>query len=306
MGGELSAVSPSGISGDLGTKVSFTIMTYSNDRQIKALSFENIKSFDRIRTLVITGNQNRDEEILGALHRLGLNVTITTFQRSTVSQIRANMNFPEEKYNLVIIFDDEEFNGFEAARVIWENRLSAHFIMLMISSNDKKGNWLNCITLGIDHYLIKPFDVSELISIVKSSFPFLEDQSASVELGSVRTDIKILIIEDNKMNQMVIGTMLKSLGYSFELADDGYTGYLAAKAQKFDLIFMDLIMPEMDGFESSQRIVKFDKTVLIVAFTADNMPETRRKAELSGIKDFISKPVRIDELKRLFARYFKK
>jgi CheY-like chemotaxis protein len=79
-----------------------------------------------------------------------------------------------------------------------------------------------------------------------------------------------------------------------------------AKAQKFDLIFMDLIMPEMDGFESAQRIVKFDKSVLIVAFTADNMPETRRKAELSGIKDFISKPVRIDELKRLFAKYFKK
>jgi CheY-like chemotaxis protein len=306
MGGELFAVSPSGISGDLGTKVTFTIVTYSNDRQIKELSLEKINSFDRIRTLVITGNQNRDEEILGALHRLGLNVTITTFQRSTLNQIRMNMNYPEEKYSLVIIFDDEEFNGFEAAKMIWENKFSSRFIMLMISSNDKKGNYLNCITLGIDHYLIKPFDVSELLSIIKNSFPFLEDKTSTFEIGNVRTDIKILIIEDNKMNQNVIGMMLKSLGYSFELSDDGYAGYLAAKAQKFDLIFMDLIMPEMDGFESAQRINKFDKTVLIVAFTADNMPETRRKAELSGIKDFISKPVRIDELKRLFAKHFKK
>jgi signal transduction histidine kinase/DNA-binding response OmpR family regulator len=306
MGGELLAVSPSGISGDEGTKVSFTILTYSNDRQIKELSFEKIKTFDRIRTLVITGNQNRDEEILSALHRLGLNVTITTFQRSTVNQIKTNMNYPDDKYNLVIIFDDEEFNGFDAARVIWENRLSAYFIMLMISSNDKKGNYLNCITLGIDHYLIKPFDVSELLSIIKNSFPFLEDKTSLVEIGTLRTDLKILIIEDNKMNQHVIGTMLKSLGYSFELSDDGYAGYLMAKAQKYDLIFMDLIMPEMDGFESAQRIVKIDKSVLIVAFTADNMPETKRKAELSGIKDFISKPVRIDELKKLFARYFKK
>ena len=306
MGGELLAVSPSGISGDQGTKVSFTILTYSNDRQIKELSFEKIKTFDRIRTLVITGNQNRDEEILSALHRLGLNVTITTFQRSTVNQIKTNMNYPDDKYNLVVIFDDEEFNGFDAARVIWENRLSAYFIMLMISSNDKKGNYLNCITLGIDHYLIKPFDVSELLSIIKNSFPFLEDKTSLVEIGTLRTDLKILIIEDNKMNQHVIGTMLKSLGYSFELSDDGYAGYLMAKAQKYDLIFMDLIMPEMDGFESAQKIVKIDKSVLIVAFTADNMPETKRKAELSGIKDFISKPVRIDELKKLFARYFKK
>jgi signal transduction histidine kinase/CheY-like chemotaxis protein len=305
MGGELSAISPSGLSGDLGTKVSFTILTYSNDRQIKNLSFEKIKTFDRIRTLVITGNQNRDEEILGALHRLGLTVTITTFQRSTVNQIKANLSYPEEKYNLIIIFDDDEFNGFDAARTIWENGLSSNFIMFLISSNDKKGNWLNCITLGIDHYLIKPFDVSELLNIINNSFPFLEGQAAPVEIGSVRTDLNILIIEDNKMNQNVIGTMLKNLGYSYDLADDGYAGYLLTKAKKFDLIFMDLIMPEMDGFESSQRILKNDKTVLIVAFTADNLPETKRKAELSGIKDFISKPVRIDELKRLFARYFK-
>jgi signal transduction histidine kinase/CheY-like chemotaxis protein len=306
MGGELAAVSPSGLSGDLGTKVTFTIHTYSNDRQIKDLSLENLKTFERIKTLVITGNQNRDEEILGALHRLGLNITITTFQRSTVNQIKANLGFPEEKYSLVVVFDDSEFNGFDAARLIWESKLTSNFIMLMVSSNDKKGNYLKCITLGIDHYLIKPFDMGELVGTIKNCFPFLEDHAAPVEVGSIRTDISILVIEDNKMNQNVIGKLLNSLGYSYELADDGWSGYLLAKSKKFDLIFMDLIMPEMDGYESSQRILKVDKTVLIVAFTADNMPETKRKAELAGIKDFISKPVRIDELKRLFAKYFKK
>ena len=305
MGGTLYAVSPSGISGDHGTKVTFTIHTYSNVRMIKELSFEKIRTFDKIRTLVITGTQNRDEEILGALHRLGLAITITTFQRSTVNQIRANLNFPEEKYNLVILFDDDEFNGFEATRSIWENKLSANFIMIMISSNDKKGNYLSCITLGIDHYLIKPFDIGELVSTIKNSFPYFDHKASSVEIGNVRTDINILIIEDNKMNQNVIGTLLRSLGYSYDIADDGYAGYLLAKTKQFDLIFMDLVMPEMDGFESAQRIVKFDKSVIIVAFTADNMPETKRKAEISGIRDFISKPVRIDELKRLFARYFK-
>ncbi|MCX6253919.1 MAG: response regulator [Bacteroidia bacterium] len=306
MGGELFAESPSGILADRGTKVSFTILTYSNDRPIKNLSVEKIKTFKKIKTLVITGNQNRDEEILGALHKLGLSVTITTFQRSTLNQIRTNMNFPDEKYNLVIIFDDEGFNGFDAAREIWENNLSGNFIMLMISTNDKKGNYMKCITMGIDHYLIKPFDISDLLSIVKNSFPFIEDPFSPVDIGTVRSDIKILIVEDNKMNQNVIGTMLKSLGYSFDIANDGYAGYLQAKIKKYDLIFMDLIMPEMDGFESAQKILKNDKSILIVAFTADNMPESKRKAELSGIKDFISKPVRIEDLKKLFARYFKK
>lgn len=304
MGGELSAVSPSGLLGDMGTRVSFTIVTYSNDRLIKDLSFEKITTYDKIKTLVITGSQNRDEEILSALHKLGLSVTITTFLKSTVNQIKANSKFPDDRYNLIIIFDDAEFNGFEVASEIFEAQLSGNFIMMMISSNDKKGNYLNCITMGIDNYMIKPFDFNDLVNTLKNSFPFLEDNESTVDVGSVRGDLKILIVEDNKMNQNVIGTMLKSLGYSFDIAEDGYAGYLQAKIKKYDLIFMDLIMPEMDGFESSQKILEYDNSNLIVAFTADNMQESRRKAELSGIKDFIPKPVRLEDLKKLFAKYF--
>jgi PAS domain S-box-containing protein len=306
MGGELSAESPSGLPGDKGLKVSFTIITYSNDRIIKNLPLEKIKSFDKIRTLVITGNQNRDEETLSALHKFGLTVNITTFMKSTIGQIKSNLNYPGEKYNLVIIFDEPEFNGFNVARLFWENNISGEFIIMMIGSNDKKGNYMNCISQGIDHYLIKPFDDSELLGVIKNSFPYIEDSSQSFDIGTVRNDIRLLIVEDNKMNQKVIGTMLKTLGYSFDVADDGYAGYIQAKTRKYDLIFMDLVMPEMDGFESAQKILNYDNSPVIVAFTADNMPESKRKAELSGIKDFIPKPVRIDELKRLFAKYFKK
>jgi signal transduction histidine kinase/CheY-like chemotaxis protein len=306
MGGELTADSPGGIILETGTRISFSIVTYSNDRIIKNLITDGITKIADIRTLVITGIQNRDEEILGALHKMGLTVTITTFTRATVNQIRANMNFPEDKYKLVILFDDGDFDGFEAARAIWENKLSANFIMIMISSNEKKGNYLNCVTMGIDHYIVKPFDISELIEFIKNSFPFIEDKGKSVDIRTVRTDVKILIVEDNKMNQKVIGTMLNNLGYSYDIAEDGYAGYIQAKIKKYDLVFMDLIMPEMDGFESARKILSWDKTIIIVAFSADNMPESKRKAELSGIRDFISKPVRIDELKRLFAKYFKK
>jgi signal transduction histidine kinase/CheY-like chemotaxis protein len=305
MGGELVAESPSGLSGYLGLKVSFTISTYSNDRQIKNLSLERIRNYAMVKTLVITGNQGRDEEVLGNLHRLGLSVSVTTFQKSTINQIKSNLNFPDERYRLVVIFDDEGFDGFEVARTIFDNSLSDNFIMFMISSNDKKGNYKKCITLGIDYYLIKPFAISDMLDTIKNSFPYIEDPSKSVALDEIRSDLRFLVVEDNIMNQKVIGTMLKNLGYSFDVANDGYQGYLQAKTRKYDLIFMDLIMPEMDGFESSRKILEHDKSILIVAFTADNMPESKRKAELSGIRDFISKPVRIDELKRLIAVYFR-
>ena len=106
------------------------------------------------------------------------------------------------------------------------------------------------------------------------------------------------------MSQKVIGTMLKSLGYSCDFADDGLDGYTKAKNNKYNLIFMDLIMPEMNGFDSARKILAADKSVLIVAFTADNMPDSRRKAELSGIKEYIAKPMRIEDLKKLFGKYF--
>jgi CheY-like chemotaxis protein len=305
MGGELLAESPSGLSGDMGTKTSFTITAYSNEKFVKNLSQEKIRSFGSIKTLVITGSQNREEEILGPMHRLGLNISITTFQKSTVGQIKSNLSYPDDRYYMVVILDDEEFNGFDAARALWDNNLSDRLIILMISSNDQKGNYLKCIKLGIDHYLVPPFDNSELVRVLQNSFPYI-DQSVQIDISNIKTDISILIVEDNKMNQKVIGTMLRALGYSYDTADDGYKGFLQAKAKKYDLIFMDLIMPEMDGYDSARKIITVDKTVLIVAFTADNMPNAKVKAELSGIKEFITKPVKIEDLKKLFTKYFMK
>jgi CheY-like chemotaxis protein len=174
----------------------------------------------------------------------------------------------------------------------------------MVSSNDRKGNYLKCITMGVDHYLVKPFDSAELIDNLYSSFTYIESNSSNQEFQSFAKDLTLLVVEDNKMNQIIITKMLSSLGYQCDIANDGYEGYMKAKVKKYDLIFMDLIMPEMDGYESTRRIIEFDKSNIIVAFTADNMPDSRKKAELSGIRDFISKPVRVDDLKRLFAKYF--
>jgi CheY-like chemotaxis protein len=284
----------------------FTIIAYSNDRVIKNLNQEKFRKFSDIKTLVITGTQNRDEEILGFLHKLGLSVSVTGYNKSTIGQIKASQNNPDGKFSLVIITDDQDFDGFDVARTIWESKLTDSISLLMISSNDNKGNYLKSLTMGIDNYLVKPFDISELSEIILNSFPFIETEFSSADISNIKNDLNILIVEDNKMNQKVIGTMLKTLGYSFDIADDGYMGFMKAKSKKYDIIFMDLIMPEMNGFDSARKILASDKSALIAAFTADNMPDARKKAEMSGIREFIAKPVRMEDLKKLFARHFKK
>ncbi len=304
MGGEFTVESYTGTDGDTGTKITFTLSVHSNEMPVKNLQFDRIRTFANIRTLVIAGSHTRDEDILGTLHKLGLTLTVTTYQKSTVNQIKANQNNADNMYNLIVILDDKEFDGFNAAKEIFDNNLSQFFIMVMISLNDRKGNLLNCITMGIDHYIVKPFEIKELYDILRSSFPQVDNTILSGEDDNFRKDLRILIVEDNKMNQKVIGAMLKSLGYSFDFADDGFAGLIQAKTRRYDVIFMDLLMPEMDGFESARRILEYDNTLLIVAFTADNLPDSRRKAELSGIKVFIPKPVRIEDLKKFFTKFF--
>lgn len=304
MGGELSAVSPSGLDGDKGIRVSFSITLYPNDKPVKNLNFDSITFFGNIRTLVITGSQNRDEEILGSLHKLGLALTVTAYQKSTANQIRENLKHNGKRYQLLVILDDSEFDGFTVAGEISASGLSGEFIIMMISSDDEKGNFRKCVVSGIDHYLVKPYELKELYETIKTSFPQVDRSVPAPKNEPVRRDLRILVVEDNKMNQKVIGTMLKSLGYSFDFADDGFAGYIQAKTRRYDVIFMDLIMPEMDGFESARKILEFDNTILIVAFTADNLPESKKKAEMSGIKEFIPKPLRIDDLKKFFSSHF--
>lgn len=306
LGGTLNAESPSGIDGSKGSRITFSIVTYSDERTSKNLSVEDISSFQDIKTLVITDSLSKDEDVIGILHKLGLSISVTTYQKSTVSQISANLNFPSKRNTLIVIINNDEFNGFKVAEEIHEYGLSDHFILIMMSSDDSRGNYLKCLSLGVDHYIVRPFELHELYNAIKSHFPYVDKAAPSDSSEETSTDINILVVEDNKMNQKVIGTMLKSLGYSFDFADDGYSGYIQARTRRYDVIFMDLIMPEMDGYESARKIHEHDPSLLIVAFTADNLPESRKKAELSGIRDFISKPVRIKDLRKFFAKHFAK
>jgi signal transduction histidine kinase/DNA-binding response OmpR family regulator len=301
MGGKLYAESPSGLYEDSGTKISFNIVVCPDERIAKDLRTDEIKSFDTIKALVIASPNNRDEEITGALHKLGMKITVTTFMKSTVSQLRSNLS-SSERYNLIFLFDDERLDGFSAANALMENNLSKDFVIMMVSSNDKRGNYLKCNAMGIDQYLIKPLSGDDLVNAVRSCFPSI---NMNTENDQNRKNIKILIVDDNPMNRKVLGAMLGKMGYSCDIAEDGYTGYLQARAKQYDLIFMDLVLPEIDGFEATRNILRMDKSVKIVAFTADNLPETRKKAELCGITDFICKPVKTDDLKRLLARHFK-
>jgi len=118
--------------------------------------------------------------------------------------------------------------------------------------------------------------------------------------------LKILVAEDNSMNQKLIKKVLEKLGYSPVFADNGLIAAQMAAETFFDIVLMDLQMPEMDGFDSAKKILEGKKPgekPRIVALTANVGDEVREQCRNSGMSDFLSKPLRIDKLAVVLFRW---
>ncbi|MDD9950008.1 MAG: ATP-binding protein [Zetaproteobacteria bacterium] len=118
-------------------------------------------------------------------------------------------------------------------------------------------------------------------------------------------NIRILLAEDNMVNQTVIKSLIEKLGYQVDIAENGKEALLKAKAVTYDLIFMDCFMPEMDGFTATQRIretVPKQTQPYIVALTASVMKEDNERCLKAGMDEFMAKPLSLKKLQDLLKR----
>jgi PAS domain S-box-containing protein len=127
----------------------------------------------------------------------------------------------------------------------------------------------------------------------------LNDKSGTVNLSKLLP--KILVIEDNATNRRLVRLFLRKFGLDADEAENGYDGVALAAAKKYDVIFMDLEMPGMDGYEATRLIREADpgRVPYIVALTAHAMPEYRERSLRAGMSAYLSKPVKQIELKQV-------
>ncbi|WP_405082752.1 response regulator [Paenibacillus chitinolyticus] len=119
-------------------------------------------------------------------------------------------------------------------------------------------------------------------------------------------DLSILIVEDNPMNRKLLQTILRKRGFEPDIAEDGAEAVEASARKAYDLIFMDIAMPNMDGLEAARRIreeASDDNSPVIVAVTAYARKEDRVKCLASGMQDYVSKPFRIVEIEDVLTKW---
>jgi signal transduction histidine kinase/DNA-binding response OmpR family regulator/ABC-type phosphate/phosphonate transport system substrate-binding protein len=114
---------------------------------------------------------------------------------------------------------------------------------------------------------------------------------------------KLLLVEDNDINQEVAGAILSQLGLAFDLAINGEQAVSKAKARAYDLILMDIQMPIMDGYQATQAIRRFNPSIPIIALTAAAMIEDREKALAIGMSDHLAKPIDKAQLQACLTRW---
>ncbi|MEZ6050710.1 MAG: response regulator [Planctomycetaceae bacterium] len=220
-----------------------------------------------------------------------------------------------EKPFRVVISDVNMPNsdGFDLARSIRSDEQLSDTIIIMLTSGDRSEDLRRCEELQTDAHLFKPVKQSELFDVLVRLLGIIStDDDDGSDSGTAITEsipsLRILLAEDSIPNQKLAVGVLKKWGHTVDVANTGLKAIEAWATQKYDLILMDIQMPEMDGHEATQEIRNREAGttahIPIIAMTAHAMAGDREACLASGMDDYVAKPVRKEDLLNAIAPFF--
>ena len=195
-----------------------------------------------------------------------------------------------------------EMDGLETVAIIRENAAFAQVPVLLLSSADRTGYSARSRSLGIARSLIKPIKQSDLLEAIGAALkatPSVETHALGDEPVAAKGR-RVLLAEDGAINQQVAVRLLEERGHSVVVVNNGRAAVKQVAAQPFDVVLMDVQMPEMDGLEATAAIRRAESQtgghVPIVAMTAHAMKGDRDRFLAAGMDGYVAKPVRPHEL----------
>jgi PAS domain S-box-containing protein len=253
--------------------------------------------------LVVDDNKMAREILSKMLSSFSFDVTAISNANAALETLEAG----KQQFTLVIIdWKMPGIDGIETARLIRQSkRVTNQPVIIMITSHDKEALIEECRPLNITEFISKPVSPSTLFDTIISA---LKKESANDDKNDVKSIAeteaelagKILLVEDNKINQQVAKELLELFGLSVTIASSGKEALQKVQSDTYDLVLMDIQMPDMDGFETTQRIRNIPEfaSLPIIAMTAHAMSGDREKSLEAGMNDHITKPIDPDVLQQ--------
>ena len=310
MGGEIGVESPAPLTGEAaggpGSLFYFTVHLKKSTATHKTVS--SPAELQDIRILIVDDNAT-NREILGAyIAARGIRSSKAANGADALRLLRREAEAGDPFHVAVIDMHMPLMDGEALGRRIKADPLLAKTCMIMLTSLGMRGDARRFADAGYSAYLTKPVRCRELLEVVVPALqerywsetenaPLPTRHTVRKHLKPCDTKVRILLVEDNATNQQVAVGILEKFGMEVEIARNGKEAVEAVRRGHFDLVFMDIQMPLMDGLEATKRIrgmqaASGESPVPIIAMTAHAMEADRERCTEAGMNDYLSKPVK--------------
>jgi signal transduction histidine kinase/DNA-binding response OmpR family regulator len=302
MGGRIWIESAPGV----GTAVSFTaVFEAAPPLAAPAAGFEDVSG---IRLLVIDDNAASRESLIDATRQWGMRPAGAASGAEGVDELVSAASSGQPYQLILLDAAMPDSNGFEILdRIHGDPRLVCAAAM-MLRSSDQIDGVARCRAMGLTAWVVKPIRTAELLASIRAALGIrIGNAGVSISVpAAARSALRILVAEDNLINQKLASALLKKMGHEAVVAGNGLEALEQWSKGAFDLILMDVQMPEMDGSEATKRIRAEEKQtgchIPIVALTANAMAGDRDRYLQAGMDDYIAKPIVFKHLEQAIAR----
>ena len=299
-----------------GSHFHFTVrLQIADHKEVKVGSPAPPEVLRGVRVLVVDDNQTNRRILEGMLRRWEMIPVLAESGKQALAELTSAGSAGRAFGLIVADMHMPGMDGFELVEHIREKPELCTATIMMLTSAGHRGDAERCQKLGVSAYLLKPIRQSELREAIAKVLGVREQEGmiplvTRYSLGDARDrseTLRILIAEDNLVNQRLVVRLLEKRGHRVVVAGNGKEALAALEKETFDLILMDVQMPEMDGFETTAAIRRNEKSSglhqIIVALTAHAMKGDHEKCLAAGMDGYLSKPIRVQELDEVLAQY---
>ena len=293
MGGKVNVTSIPG----QGTTFRFTVV-FDQSQVVSEVSSAIL--LNKRRVMIIDDDENDLEILTNLLQSMRMDVSPLRTGAAALVKLE-EASYVHAPFELVLIdWRMPRMDGIETVRQIRQNKKIVPPHILVVSAYDRQDCLRQVQGLNVADVLVKPVIPSVLKETLKTTFR--EDLTQKSQ--EIRADLrgtKILLAEDNKINQIVMSELLNILNVELTMANNGREAIEAVAKNDFDLILMDIQMPEMDGLEATQAIRNLKKPGIeklpILAMTANALDTDYRRSLEIGMNDHLTKPIDPEKLR---------